>query len=284
MKRILLSITMCLLISISHAQELEKLWEVAGLEAPESVVQYKDYFLVSNVSGQPAEKNGLGFISKINGNGEVLELKWINGFHAPKGLGIYNDNLYVADIDQVVVVNLESESIVKRYEVEAATFLNDIEISADGTVYISDTFGGNAIYQIKDDELSLLLHNEELDYPNGLKLNGKTLHVATWGVVTNSETFETEIPGSLLAVDLEDKSISKVSQPTGNLDGLINFNDKMIASDWIAGKLISIDRTGQTYDLIDLNAGSADIEYIEDKKVLLVPQMLDGKLLAYRIH
>ena len=203
MKKVVLSITISLLFLTSNAQELKKLWEVSGLKAPESVVQYKDYFLVSNVSGQPAEKNGQGFISKLNAKGEIIELKWITGFNAPKGLGIFNNKLYVADIDQVVVVNLEAESIEKRYDVEGATFLNDVEVSASGTIFITDTFGGNAIYQIQGDQLSLLLKDERLDYPNGLKLKDNTLYVSTWGVVTNPETFETEIPGALLAVAIK---------------------------------------------------------------------------------
>ena len=47
------------------AQNLKKIWEVETLEAPESVVYYNGAYYVSNVSGQPAEKNGKGFISKL---------------------------------------------------------------------------------------------------------------------------------------------------------------------------------------------------------------------------
>jgi len=283
MKKIILLVNVLVFTFFSNAQEINKIWELENLEAPESVVFYNGHFYVSNVSGQPAEKNGQGFVSKINENGEIVELKWLKGFNAPKGLGIFKNKLYVADIDRVAVVDIDSGTIEKWHEADGATFLNDVEISNDGIVYITDTFGGNAIYQLKNDQINLLIKDDLLDYPNGLKLRGNILYVASWGVVTNPETFETEIPGSLLAVNLQNKSISKINSKIGNLDGLINYKDGFIASDWIAGKLLFINITGETQELIDLNPGTADIEYLENKNMLLVPQMLDGKLVAYKI-
>ncbi len=211
MKKILIIAIVFCAAQWTVAQDLKKVWEVTGLEAPESVVQYGGNFYVSNVSGQPAEKNGNGFLSKIGPDGSIVELKWLNGFNAPKGLGVFKNHLYVADIDRVAVVNLDEAKIEKWYSAEGATFLNDIEIDAEGTVYITDTFGGNAIYQIKDDAIGILIKDERLDYPNGLKLVGDLLYVSTWGVVTNPETFGTDIPGSLLTVNLTDKSINKGS-------------------------------------------------------------------------
>ncbi len=283
MKRIILTAILSLLLVSAHAQKVEKLWEATTLEAPESVVSYKEHLYVSNVSGQPAEKNGQGFISKLDESGTVVKLKWLTGFHAPKGLGIHNNKLYVADIDRIAVVDLSKASIEKWVAIPEATFLNDVEVAKDGTVYVTDTFGGNAIYQIKNGALSLMLKDEQLNYPNGLKLKGDTLYVATWGVVTNSETFETDVPGSLLAVDLKSKSITKVASEIGNLDGLINYKNGFISSDWIAGKLLYITNKGEVSELQDLNAGSADIEYLKEKNTLLVPQMLDGALTAYQL-
>ncbi|MEO0528567.1 MAG: ATP/GTP-binding protein, partial [Bacteroidota bacterium] len=250
-----------------HAQELEKLWEVSGLEAPESVVFYNGNYLVSNVAGQPAEKNGKGYISLLNENGKILTQKWATGFNAPKGLGIHGTDLYVADIDTVAVVDLDTGKIKKTYHAEGATFLNDVEIAADGTVYITDTFGGNAIYRIQDQTISLWLKDERLNYPNGLKIKGKEILVSTWGVVTDPETFETEVPGVLLAVDLSSKAIKTITGPKGNFDGLVLWGDAFLVSDWIAGGLLTIDKNGNVKEIKDLNAGSADINFLKEKGV-----------------
>lgn len=283
MKKVFLFTLLLNLPQFFVAQELKQLWEVTDLEAPESVVAYKNHLYVSNVSGQPAEKNGNGFLSKVDMAGKVIELKWLTGFNAPKGLGVYGNHLYVADIDSVALVDLDKGTIEKWYAAKGATFLNDIEIDEKGTVYVTDTFGGNAVYQIKNDQIDLLIKDEQLDYPNGLKLDGDTLYVASWGVVTNPETFETDVPGSLLAVNLSDQSINKVTQPTGNLDGLVQYGDDFIASDWISGKVVRINSNGEVKMLKSLQSGAADINYLEKKNVLLVPQMLAGKLTAFAI-
>ncbi len=284
MKKILSIVIAFFALSTIIAQKLEKKWEATGLEAPESVVAYKDFYLVSNVAGQPAEKNGLGYISKLSKKGEITIKKWAIGFNAPKGLGIYGENLYVADIDLVVLVDLNTGKIKKRFKAEGATFLNDIEITSDGTVFITDTFGGNAIYRIKDGEISLWLKNDLLNYPNGLKVKGDELFVSSWGVVTNQETFETEVPGVLLSVNLKDKSIKTLTEPFGNLDGLGVLGEGFLVSDWISGEIMTVDKNNKTQVILNLKPGSADLGLFENQEILLVPQMLEGKLTAYSVN
>ncbi|MEM9686974.1 MAG: GTP-binding protein, partial [Bacteroidota bacterium] len=232
---------------------------------------------------EPAAKNGKGYISVVNEDGTVVHPKWITGLHAPKGLGIYGNKLFIADIDQVVVANVQTGRIIRKYRAEGATFLNDVEIGIDGTVYITDTFGGNAIYRIKNGKITQWLKDEALNYPNGLKLSGNNLYVATWGVVTNPKTFETETPGRLLVVDVKQRRIKNITTPIGNLDGLVTVGDSFLVSDWISGGLISIKKSGEAKKVKDLNAGSADIMYVKDKNVIIVPQMLDGTLVACKL-
>ncbi|WP_435622742.1 SMP-30/gluconolactonase/LRE family protein [Flagellimonas sp.] len=281
-KLVIISMLLCL-VQMVPAQSLKKIWEVQTLEAPESVVHYNGAYYVSNVSGQPAEKNGKGFITKLDTKGEIIELKWLEGFNAPKGLGIFENHLYVADIDRVGLVNLDTGEIEKWYTAEGATFLNDIEIGPTGTVYVSDTFGGNAIYKIEQDAIELLVKDEKLDYPNGLKLDGDLLYVATWGVVTNPETFGTDVPGVLLALHLKNKSIKNITKSFGNLDGLVRYENGFIVSDWISGAISFIDSNGDVTALEQINPGTADIAYLKKENVLLVPRMLDGKLTAYEV-
>ena len=273
-----------LTVSSLSAQSFTPLWEVTGLEAPESVVfdPNTDRYYVSNVAGQPAEKNGQGFITILGKSGEVIDLKWVTGLNAPKGLGLYYDELYVADVDEVVVINVRKGEIVKRFPAVGATFLNDVEISPDGVVYISDTFGGNAIYRIRNGKITRWLHTEALNYPNGLLLQDDGLYVASWGVVTNPETFGTEVPGKLIKVDLATKELKAISGLAGNLDGLERVNGKFLVTDWIAGGLLTISDTGVIEKVKKLPAGSADFYHHPGQKLILVPQMLDGKLTALR--
>lgn len=283
MKKTITLLLTLLIAVVLKAQTFEKVWETLDLEAPESVVSYKDFYYVSNVAGQPSEKNGQGFISKVSKNGTIITKKWAEGFNAPKGLGVNGSELYVADIDVVAIVDLDTGKIKQKLQAEGATFLNDIEVSKTGSVYVTDTFGGNAIYEIKDGHISLWLKDEALDYPNGLKLKDNHLYVSTWGVVTDPETFGTEVPGKVLKIDLETKQLTSLTTSIGNLDGLVTFGDSFLVSDWIAGGLMTIGRDGKSSKLLNLAPGSADILYLEQKGLVLVPQMLDGSLIAYKI-
>src|SRR5690242_14219812 len=88
-----------------------------GLELPESVAQDPDTGLLycSNLGAgkedAPTAKDGNGFISKLNEDGTVAELKYLPKagdppLNAPKGIAIYGGGLWVADIDRVVGYNL----------------------------------------------------------------------------------------------------------------------------------------------------------------------------------
>jgi len=52
---------------VSVSAEPVKVWEVSGFMGPESAIYdaRRDMIYVSNVAGQPSEKNGQGFISTL---------------------------------------------------------------------------------------------------------------------------------------------------------------------------------------------------------------------------
>src|SRR5690606_13920351 len=118
-----------------------------GLQVPESVLHdvTSDTYLVSNINGAPLDKDDNGFISKLSPEGQVITLQWIDGaaadveLNAPKGLGISNGTLYVADIDVIRTFDLATCKPGAQIKVAGASFLNDVAVAPDGTVYVSDT-------------------------------------------------------------------------------------------------------------------------------------------------
>ena len=97
------------------------------------------------------------------------------------------------------------------------------------------------------------------------------------------EDFTTKVPGHLIAVDLATKSITTVGsgEPVGNLDGLESDGQgNWLVSDWMAGALFRIDASGKSDLLMDKNQGSADIGVINDESMVLVPMILDNKVIA----
>ena len=174
-------------------------------------------------------------------------------------------------------------AIVKRYPAKGALFLNDVVAGPDGVVYASDT-PTNTIWRLKDGSFEPWLANDNLDNPNGLLVQGDKLIVASFGKVA-SVGQKQEIAG-LLSVDIATQAISKIGkgEPIGNLDGLEPLAPAgYLVTDWAKGALYRVDAKGKVDQLLDLNQGSADPTYLPDKKVVLIPMMLDNSLVAYQL-
>lgn len=53
-------------------------------------------------------------------------------------LSVDSNKLYIADNSKIVIVDVNTDTIIKQLEVEGSKFLNDVTIDNKGTVYISD--------------------------------------------------------------------------------------------------------------------------------------------------
>jgi DNA-binding beta-propeller fold protein YncE len=257
----------------------------AQLKTPESVLYEptENVLFVSNIDGKPDEKDGQGFISKVSPiNGTVIELNWVTGLNAPKGMALSSDSskLYVSDITDLVEINIVNGQITNRYNAPGSAFLNDVVSDEQGNVYVSDT-GTNATYifdSSNKSSLQIWLQSPELNNPNGLFVDNSTnkLVVASLG-------------GSLRLVDLANKTISDLGEhvPIGSLDGIEADTGENLyyVTDWAAGKVYAVNSDGTGYKtLIDLQKqGTADLEFIPDERMVIIPLMQDNKLVAYRI-
>jgi sugar lactone lactonase YvrE len=284
--RFLFGLIVSLVIFCTEAEAAPKLlWETKGLAQPESVVvdPATGAIYVSNIVGAVMQKDGNGFIAKLNGDGKVVTRQWVKGLDSPTGLALHDRTLYVADVDQLVEINAASGEIVKRYPAKGATFLNDVAIDPDGTVYVSDT-PSNTIWRLKDGSFEPWIADDKLNGPNGLLVQGDMLVVASLGKIPGVGQKQ-ELAG-LSLISLKDQSVTKLGdgRPIGNLDGLELLQPGVyLVTDWAAGALYRVDAKGKAQQLIDLNQGSADLTYLPDKKIVLIPMMLDNTLVAYRL-
>lgn len=261
-------------------------WKAEGLKNPESALYDadRDVLYVSNISGPGTEKNSAGHLARLSRKGEILDGEWVTGLNAPKGLVLHGNTLYVSDIDRLVAVNVDTGKIVGTWDGEGAKFLNDLAVDDKGQVFVSDMVT-NSIYVLNGDDFAVWLQDEALENPNGLRVEGGRLLVATWGAM--KEDFSTEVPGHLKAVDLVTKEITSVSDgsPIGNLDGLEpDGRGGWLTTDWMSGGLFRINPDGSFEKVLDLDSGSADIEYIESESLVVVPMMKDGTVDAYRLE
>src|SRR5690606_29671967 len=132
-------------------------------------------------------KENSGFISKVDLNGQILERDWVPNLTATKGMGLFNDRLYAAEMSTVAVIDVNTGSIVKRIPIEGAEMLNDITIDPNGIVYVSDTRTGK-VHKIENDEPSLYMEN--LQSPDGLLSVGNMLYILADGTLRKTDSGE----------------------------------------------------------------------------------------------
>jgi DNA-binding beta-propeller fold protein YncE len=255
-----------------------EVWESDRIfKVPESVCYDPKAKLlyVSNINGRPAERNGKGFISKLSPDGRVLKLKWATGLNAPKGMAVFKDRLYVSDIDQLVCIELTSGRILRKFPVEGAQFLNDVAVDERGYVYVSDSSGRNStIYRLKDGKMEIWLKGRDIRSPNGLFYRDGLLYIGNSG------------DGKIKAADVKTKKVKAVADVGSGIDGLILDKDGFfIVSDW-RGRTSLITKDGTPVvlmDTTDKKINSADLGYIPERRLVLIPTFFDDRVLAYRL-
>jgi len=255
--------------------KLELAWETdTTLTTVEAVFYDTDRkrLYTSNIENGPWEMDGKGSLSILSTDGEILNRNWVRGLNAPKGMGRKGDRLFVADVNAVVEIDIEKAEIVTRHAPEGATNLNDITVAADGTLYVSDS-GTGKVLMMTDDGFKTV-GDEGITRPNGLLAVGNTLLVG--------DTQANQALGIL------DPATGKLAEHTPGLapDGIVAIGKgEYITSRW-QGKVWHIDADWKETLLLDTEAEgvyAADIEYIPEKKLLLVPTFFANKVMAYRL-
>lgn len=260
--------------NIKPLVKAEKVWATADiLTTCESVCfepSSKTLF-ASCINGNPVEKDQNGFISRLSLSGEIIQLKWIDSLNAPKGMGIYNNKLFVTDIDMVVEIDVDKAVIVKKYPIEGARFLNDITIDKNGAVYISD-MATSKIHRIQKGILETWISSGELTGTNGLFYEDNEILVGT--------------KKGVFSIRIEDKRIWHLVSDSGGIDGVeADGKGNYIISDWV-GKVQLVHPENDPIVLIntgDQGINAADIEYVIDRELLFVPTFGDNRVVAYQL-
>jgi len=256
------------------SSRVEALWKSAPvLETPESVLFSKEYQLifVSNINGKPNEKDGNGFISKFTAEGNVVEIEWIKGLNAPKGMAEYKGHIFVSDIDRLIDIDINKGEIIKSYPVKGAQFLNDVASDRNGNIYVSDS-QTDIIYKLEDGVVLEFVKSDKIKGANGLCLSNGDLYIGT--------------KQKIVKVNLETFCVCDYILNTGSIDGLICLENKdIIFSDW-SGNIYITALGKETIKLIDttpLKVNAADIGFNELTRSILVPTFYDNRIMSYKL-
>ena len=245
-----------------------------------------DVLYVSNITDHPFNKDGTGYISKVGLDGSIIEQKWINKLNAPKGLTISNNKLYIADIDELVEVDIETGKISNKYKGYGSVCMNDVTADKYGNVYVGDTYN-DTIYRLNQfGQLPAWFYSPGLA-PNGIHIDNDegNLIVGSWGAVM--EGWGTpELKGSLKSINIHTKKIKDLGKkPIGNLDGIeSDGKGAYFVTDWTGAKLYRIKKNGKFKVVAEVGKGAADHEVILDKNLVIIPIMAEGKVIALKIE
>jgi sugar lactone lactonase YvrE len=252
--------------------QLVKKWETdTTLKVPESVLfdATNNILYTSNIGGGPSDKNGKGSIGKVGTDGKVINAAWVTGLNAPKGLGLRNNMLWVADVDELVAINIKSGKIEKKIKVEGAAFLNDVTIDKNGVVYVSDS-RTKKVHKVENDKVTVFLEN--LQGPNGL--------------LAQDDKFYVLDAGALYRVDAN-KTLTKLAEGMeGGTDGIEQVQEnEFVVSCW-GGVVYYVKADGSKQTLLDTRndkINSADIGYDAKNRIVYVPTFFKNNVVAYEL-
>ena len=272
-----------------------KVGETTDLSTPESV-RYdadQDVFFVSNIEGNPSQKDGKGSIRKVRADSMGKAAAFIesgkNGvtLNAPKGLAIQGDTLWVADLDAVRAFNRRTGAPIASIDLKAqkATFLNDIVVGGDGAIYVTDTGiafdekgnithpGVNRIFKITGRTVSEAATGDALNNPNGITWDAKNGRFLLAPFAGNDVQMWT--PGSAPA---------KLASGPGQFDGIEVLGDNVLVTSWTDNTVQIIKPSATAAMALIQNVKSpADIGVDTKRNVVAVPLFTENKVEYYSV-
>jgi hypothetical protein len=260
---------------------------ISGFSSPESVVVSGRDVFVSNlgVKLEPTAKDGDGFISRLDRQGNIKALKWADKLNGPKGLIAVDGILYVADLDHVLGYRMRDGK--KVFDLDMAStgslFLNGFARYDNRRLLLSATDISKVfVIDLPKKSFSEMQFDTPPKGPNGMKKAGSRLMVVEWGT-------DSQPNGNIKSYRLEglNAKLEKAYDvtPPGYFDGIVDLGaNRWLISNWVkfepAGLLHVLDtRTGKVSVANEKSpiAGPADM-FLDDQGKLWVPGMMEGKV------
>lgn len=252
---------------------LEKLWQSnPELKVPESVLYdvQRQVIYTSNINGEdPWAQDGNGSIGKLSLDGTIIAAEWVAGLNSPKGMGISGNFLYVTDNQDIVTIDIENTKITNRFTVPNSKTINDLSVSDDGTIYVTDSTLGS-VHKLVDGKLTTIA--------TGLtELNG-VLHSRGELLVASN--------GGLHTIDAHGKAHKIADGMEGIVDGIERVDDNAwLVSCWL-GTVYYVERNGNVKLLLDgrpTQTSAADLGYDPVNRIAYFPGFWSNFVTAYKL-
>jgi len=225
---------------------------IEGLAGPEAV-RYdpdQDVWFIANWNGGGNERNADGFISRAAADGTMEALRFMVGtdeapLHAPRGMYIVADTLWVADVDGVHGFHRRTGAQVAFADLRHLEpgFLNDVAAGDDGIPHVTDSSQPRfyRITSLPDGSRSgeVALEDERMGPANGVTWDGANgwFVFAPWG--QGVTTFHAWRPGD------DDLVVVGQSPDGGRFDGL----------EMVGGRILAASQLDRALHLVEADGG-----------------------------
>ena len=276
--------TSALMVSMAQAQPPVK--QTAGFHHPESVYQSGNNLYVADIGEamSPVAKDGDGFIGKVDlSTGKLVDAHFLpvdGKLHAPKGMAMKGNTLYVADVDRIVGFDVVSRRQVAEIAIKGTGFLNDLVVG-DGKLYASATDNGKIyVVNLKTFQYETL-PVDSIAGANGLYYADHKLYCVSIGNWDHPD-------GTVYIIDVRKNTMEKPGDYKGMLDGVVLAGNTLYFSDWgkdQKGLLLGLDINTHAVTPVEGTeiSGPADFTISKDHRYFIIPEMLQGKILYRRL-
>jgi hypothetical protein len=274
-------------VFVSAQTKLQFVKRIHAFKHPEGVcIINADKVFISDIgkSFKTTDRDSDGVIYQCPINNINSKNKFNKTFklNAPKGITFANHKLFIADVDRIVIADIETG--IKADEIafaDTTVSLNDVFLLDDNTLLVT-VINKHELYAINLTSKDIInLSNSSIEGANGLCKYEKKIYVCGFSSKEKGK-------GSIYEYDIETNKITTVIKDLGHLDGIKLFNKKLFVSDWGAdynhGKIWEIDIVTKKARVIcedeDLKSPSG-FDILDD--TMLIPCLDSGTILVYKL-
>ncbi len=233
----------------------------AGLQQVESVLYDTQNKALYASNGKDYKVGNDGFISKISANGDLLQLKWVVDLNRPTGMALFENMLYIADVNQLVVIDTQTGNVLKKMKspIENAG-LNDVAITEKGDVYVTASFV-HAVFKVVDGALKTFVKDEEsLQWANGIIAKDGLLWIAGLNLCT-------------VVIETKEIKTVKLTPEVEDFDGICSDGGQGFFLTTVSNRALwHLNGSLQMSNLKDGKAYFGDLDYVQSHKSLYIPR------------